>query len=56
MTTLFVGESAPAGGKFFYYGISHMMIYMQRATESVLGGTGDYLDRFKAYGWFLDNC
>ena len=32
-----------------------MMIYMQRATESVLGGTGDYLDRFKAYGWFLDD-
>ena len=55
MTTLFIGESAPTGGTFFYYGNSQMMIYMQRATQSVLGGTGDYLDRFRAYGWFLDD-
>ena len=28
---------------------------MQRATEAVLGGSGDFLDRFKSYGWYLDD-
>jgi hypothetical protein len=56
ITTLFVGESAPASGAFFYYGDSAMLRHMQRATEAVLGvGSGDFLDRFKAWGWFLDD-
>ncbi|MGA7546608.1 MAG: hypothetical protein WBW08_12440 [Methyloceanibacter sp.] len=33
-----------------------MLLHMQRATEAVLGiGSGDFLDRFKAWGWFLDD-
>jgi hypothetical protein len=56
ITTLFVGESAPASGAFFYHGDNAMLSYMQRATEAALGvGSGDFLDRFKALGWFLDD-
>ena len=56
ITTLFVGESAPASGASFYHGDSAMARYMQRATEAVLGvGSGEFLDRFKASGWFLDD-
>jgi len=56
IATLFVGESAPASGAFFYHGDSAMLRYMQRATEAALGvGSGDFLDRFKAWGWFLDD-
>jgi hypothetical protein len=52
ITTLFVGESAPASGDFFYYGNSGMTRYMQRA----MGHTGaDFLDSFKARGWYLDD-
>ena len=31
ITTLFVGESAPASGAFFYHGDSAMLRYMQQA-------------------------
>ncbi|MGY4175752.1 hypothetical protein ACVIHH_001043 [Bradyrhizobium sp. USDA 4518] len=56
ITTLFVGESAPASGDFFYYGDNAMLRHMQRATEAVLGQSDeDFLDRFKSYGWFLDD-
>ena len=45
ITTLFVGESAPASGDFFYYGNSGMTRYMQRA----MGHIGDnFLESFKA--------
>jgi hypothetical protein len=55
ITTLFVGESAPASGDFFYYGNSAMLRHMQSATEAALGEGGDFLERFKGYGWFLDD-
>lgn len=56
ITTLFVGESAPASGDFFYYGNNAMLRHMQRATEAALRpADGEFLDRFKAYGWFLDD-
>ncbi|MCA1533851.1 hypothetical protein I6F21_14910 [Bradyrhizobium sp. NBAIM03] len=56
ITTLFVGESAPASGDFFYLGNNAMLRHMQRATETALGpADGEFLDRFKAYGWFLDD-
>jgi hypothetical protein len=55
ITTLFVGESAPHSGKFFCDGDNSMVRYMQRATEAVISGTGDFLDRFKSYGWYLDD-
>jgi hypothetical protein len=56
ITTLFVGESAPAGGTFFYYGDSGLRRYMEAA---VLGTnfrvTGDFLEWFKSRGWYLDD-
>jgi hypothetical protein len=55
ITTLFVGESAPFADTFFYDGSNSMLRYMQRATESVLNGDGNFLDRFKANGWYLDD-
>ena len=53
--TLFVGESAPHSGKFFYDGDNSMVRYMQRATEAVFLDGGNFLDRFKSYGWYLDD-
>jgi hypothetical protein len=54
--TLFVGESAPNSGEFFYYGNTALTGYMNKAMEAAgLGGDGDFLDRFKAYGWYLDD-
>jgi hypothetical protein len=53
--TLFVGESAPYSGDFFYYGDNAMLRNMRRAVELALGESGDFLESFKAYGWFLDD-
>jgi hypothetical protein len=55
ITTLFVGESAPDGGDFFYFGGNAMLRHMQRAIERSLGEGGDILARFKAFGWYLDD-
>ena len=56
ITTLFVGESAPASGDFFYYGYNAMQRHMQSAMEDSLGGDGgEFFERFKAYGWYLDD-
>jgi hypothetical protein len=56
ITTLFVGESAPAGGTFFYYGNSSMARYMKAAMEAAgLMGDEDFLARFKSFGWYLDD-
>lgn len=55
ITTLFVGESAPASGDFFYYGNNAMLRHMLRATEAALAEGNDFLERFKSYGWFLDD-
>jgi len=56
IVTLFVGESAPNSGKFFYYGNTALTGYMNTAMEAAgLGSDGDFLERFKAYGWYLDD-
>jgi hypothetical protein len=52
ITTLFVGESAPASGKFFYDGDNSMVRYMARALYVP---EDQLLDRFKANGWYLDD-
>jgi len=53
--TLFVGESAPHSGKFFYCGNSAMKSHMKNAVEGMLGKSDDFLESFKAYGWYLDD-
>jgi hypothetical protein len=56
ITTLFVGESAPVSGDFFYLGNTALKRHMQRATDDAFGSSDvEFLDRFKAYGWFLDD-
>jgi len=55
ITTLFVGESSPVNGTFFYDGDNSMVRYMQRAVEAVLPDEGNFLDRFRGYGWYLDD-
>ncbi len=51
ITTLFVGESAPIGGTFFYDGNSQLYRYMRAAFD----GRDDFLTEFKAKGFFLDD-
>ncbi len=47
ITTLFVGESAPASGDFFYYCRSDLYRCMKVAMESAgLGGSDDFLEHF----------
>jgi hypothetical protein len=55
ITTLFVGESAPVSGDFFYYGNTALQRHMQRAIEDTLGEDGEFFDRFKGFGWYLDD-
>jgi len=56
IVTLFVGESAPVSGKFFYCGNTAMAREMQKAVEAALGPTtGDFLKRFKSFCWYLDD-
>lgn len=53
ITTLFVGESAPASGQFFYDGRNSMARFMVVAISDTHDDT--FLDRFKALGWYLDD-
>jgi hypothetical protein len=55
ITTLFVAESAPVGGTFFYYGNGHLGRYLRRSIEEVLVEDGSFLERFQSYGWYLDD-
>src|ERR1700735_4905920 len=55
ITTLFVAESAPVGGTFFYHGNGHLGRYLRRSIEEVLAGDGDFLERFESHGWYLDD-
>jgi len=56
IVTLFVGESPPASGKFFYYGNTALARNMEAAMLAAgLGGNGNFLERFKERGWYLDD-
>ena len=49
ITTLFVGESAPVSGEFFYQGKTALRRYMEKALSF------DSFESFKARGWYLDD-
>jgi hypothetical protein len=51
---LFVGESAPVSGRFFYHGNSRMWQVVMSAIEESLPGQGT-IASFKANGWYLDD-
>jgi hypothetical protein len=54
--TLFVGESAPANGTFFYDGNTRFTRHMQNAFEAAYGSSDvPFLTRFKSFGWYLDD-
>ncbi len=51
ITTLFVGESAPDSGRFFYSGDSSLFHAMKRA----FGNRETFLEDFKKKGFYLDD-
>lgn len=51
ITTLFVGESAPDSGKFFYNSDSSLFYAMKRA----FGNRETFLEDFKKKGFYLDD-
>ncbi|HUI40800.1 MAG TPA: dihydroorotate dehydrogenase [Terriglobia bacterium] len=51
ITTLFVGESPPHGGTFFYK--QNSVLY--REMKQVFGGGDDFLEEFKANCFYLDD-
>ena len=51
IATLFVGESAPDSGKFFYSGNSSLYHAMKRA----FGNGSTFLDDFRSKGFYLDD-
>jgi hypothetical protein len=59
MKVLFVGESPPAGGTFFYKGDSGLAKYTKLAFQRAYGlpdlAMADFLYGFKASGCYLDD-
>jgi len=60
IVTLFVGESAPASGKFFYGGETALARHIRQAMQAAklapdAIGHREFLDRFKSCGWYLDD-
>jgi len=57
---LFVGESPPANGTFFYCGDSNLAWYTREAFEAAfgeLGGASQFLEAFRDKGFYLaDLC
>ncbi len=51
MASLFIGESAPASGKFFYYENTNLFREMKR----VFNADSNFLREFKALGFYLDD-
>ncbi len=55
ISVLFVGESAPAGGTFFYDGKSEMYRLFREVLSPKLGSPPDFLSAFVERGYFLDD-
>jgi hypothetical protein len=54
ITVLFVGEAPPASDSFFYRGNSGLTNYMRDALGGPRGDI-EFLNWFKARGWYLDD-
>jgi hypothetical protein len=56
---LFVGESRPNGGTFFYHGNSNLARYTQEAFERAVGlhykDPADFLEDFRRRSFYLDD-
>ena len=54
IAVLFVGEAPPASDSFFYRGNSGLTNYMRGALDGPKGDV-EFLNWFKARGWYLDD-
>jgi len=52
---LFVGESAPAGGNFFYRQTGQVHREFRKALAPVIGAAPSFVDAFKRAGFYLDD-
>ena len=59
LRVLFVGESRPAGGTFFYAGNTHLCRYMEQAFAASLGrhfaSLSEFREFFRSLGCYLDD-
>lgn len=55
ISVLFVGESAPAGGTFFYFANSVLYRGLHQALFEKLGMPSDFLSAFSKAGYYLDD-
>ncbi|MBV9565744.1 MAG: hypothetical protein JOY90_35615 [Bradyrhizobium sp.] len=55
VATLFLGESAPASGDFFYLGRNAMTTHMRRVLMPEATTDKVFLAGFKTRGWYLDD-
>lgn len=53
--TLFVGESPPNGGTFFYNADSRLYRTVKESFEEFFGANENFLEEFKRRGFFLDD-
>ena len=52
IATLFIGESVPKNGKFFYDGGTKMEAHMRTVMAP---SSNNFLETFKERGWYLDD-
>jgi hypothetical protein len=52
---LFVGESLPIGGKYFYCGRNSLLTHFKRALGEEGSADEDFFEKFKQRGWFFDD-
>lgn len=52
---LFVGESAPAGGAFFYKGYGTVYTEFRKALLPLIGEQPTFLDAFRSTGLYVDD-
>ena len=55
IAVLFVAETPPSTGKFFYFGKNNMLRQMQRVIEPSITDDKAFLESFKARGWYFDD-
>jgi len=55
ITILFVGESPPSNGNFFYCGNNELLRHMRSAAGLASDSDDDFLQSFTARGWYLDD-
>jgi hypothetical protein len=52
---LFVGESPPSNGKYFYFGCNSLLRQMRHALEEDQSTDTDFLTNFMKRGWYFDD-